>query len=169
MCPLLQSIKDNWDFLTEEDKIAMSKMVEALKIKNGFTEEVREMTNSESVLKIFFPTIIKSEHLQKLIIAIYNGTWIDGYESDMCLSNKKHTGFKKDKLWDLIKKELKMTPLQMKHKILYYKASNLLIETELTVQIIAKKCGYSNHYKFINQFTKWSGESTENYRQKFGK
>lgn len=176
---MLQSIKNNWHLLSKEDKQAIVHMVEALHIKNNKLEEVRRMEQEnnkkrqdeiilEGIKNIFFPSIIKDERLKKIIIAIYSGTLNDGTESAMNLSDTSHTGIQKDKLWPLVRKELDMSPLQMKHKIIFFKASKLLIETNFSIEKISVLCGYTYPSKFTLRFEKSSGHTPMNYRKKFG-
>jgi AraC-like DNA-binding protein len=67
----------------------------------------------------------------------------------------------------LLKKQTKMTIVNYAQMIRTQKAQQLLYTTDLTIQVIAERLGFSNEAYFYQYFKKQTGFSPNQYRQKF--
>ena len=67
----------------------------------------------------------------------------------------------------LLKRQTKMTIVGYAQKIRTQKAQQLLQTTDLTIQLIAERLGFSSEAYFYHYFKKQTGLSPNQYRQKF--
>jgi AraC-like DNA-binding protein len=78
----------------------------------------------------------------------------------------KHAGYSNEHLRRLCRRQLGRSPM---HQVTYMrmrKATELLVNTDLTVEAIAQQVGYHNPFVFSNAFTKWIGWRPSEYRRK---
>lgn len=78
----------------------------------------------------------------------------------------KQAGYSSEHLRRLCRKQLGRSPM---HQVTYMrmrKATELLVNTDLTIEAIAQQVGYHNPFVFSNAFTKWIGWRPSEYRRK---
>jgi AraC-like DNA-binding protein len=73
-------------------------------------------------------------------------------------------GLKRTYFHALFLRETGLTPKAYQHKLLMRRASNLLLETELTVTAIAERLGYPAIHPFTRHFSAYFGVSPKQYR-----
>ncbi len=73
-------------------------------------------------------------------------------------------GLKRTYFHALFLRETGLTPKAYQHKLLMRRASNLLLETELTVTAIAERLGYPSIHPFSRHFSAYYGVSPKQYR-----
>ena len=76
----------------------------------------------------------------------------------------KHCGVSQSILYSVFKKVRGETPVSIKNKILTERAIELLSSTDLTIEVISDKLGFSSATYFRKIFTQTTGKRPKDYR-----
>lgn len=74
-------------------------------------------------------------------------------------------GLKRTYFHELFLRETGLTPKVYRHELLMKRAANLLLESEMSISLIAEKLGYTSIHPFSRHFSSYFGIAPTKYRQ----
>ncbi|MNZ71621.1 Arabinose operon regulatory protein [compost metagenome] len=105
--------------------------------------------------------------LEEVVEAYEGDSTTDRMEHDHIASISAEIGYSTSSVNRMFTSVYGMSPRQYMSSLMLKKAKLMLMDPELTVEIISARLGYNNIAHFSRQFKRWTGESPTGFKNRF--